>query len=59
MFKGRRTSAALFYGVPSMADSLEVEVLSIQPDGGEGLVKRKGAPARCRLKEAWNQAATR
>ena len=27
--------------VPSMIDSLEVEVL-IQPDGGEGLAKRKG-----------------
>jgi hypothetical protein len=40
-----------------MTDSLEVEVLSIQPDGGEGLAKRKGVIARCRLKEAWSKAA--
>jgi hypothetical protein len=32
---------------------------SIQPDGGEGLAKRKGAIARWGLKEAWSKAATR
>ena len=30
----------------------------IQPDGGEGLAKHKGAPARWRLKEVWSKAAT-
>src|SRR5659263_97784 len=30
-----------------------------QPDGGEGLAKRKGVIARCRLKEAWSKTATR
>jgi hypothetical protein len=47
-----------FFGVPSMNDSLEVES-SIQPDGGEGLAKRKGVVARRGLKEAWSKAAAR
>jgi len=32
---------------------------SIQPDGGEGLAKRKGVVARRGLKEAWSKAAAR
>src|ERR1039457_2323657 len=32
---------------------------STQPDGGEGLAKRKGATARKRLKEAWSKSASR
>jgi hypothetical protein len=32
---------------------------STQPDGGEGLAKRKGVIARCRLKEAWSKTAAR
>jgi len=31
----------------------------IQPDGGEGLAKRKGVAARRGLKEAWSKAAAR
>ena len=46
--------------VPSMTGSLEVEVLyPAQPDGGEGLAKRKGVVARQGLKEARSKAVTR
>jgi len=31
----------------------------IQPDGGEGLAKRKGVVARRGLKEAWSKVAAR
>jgi hypothetical protein len=41
-----------------MIDSLEVKV-SIQPDGGEGLAKRKGVVARRGLKEARSKAAAK
>lgn len=30
-----------------------------QPDGGEGLAKRKGVTARWGLKEAWSKPAAR
>jgi len=30
-----------------------------QPDGGEGLAKRKGVTARWGLKEAWSKHASR
>jgi hypothetical protein len=39
-----------------MIDSLEVEVL-FQPDGGEGLAKRKGVAVRRGLKEARSKTA--
>jgi hypothetical protein len=44
-----------------MNDSLQVEVLypAIQPDDGEGLVKRKGVTARWGLMTAWSKAAAR
>jgi hypothetical protein len=45
-----------FFSVPSMIDSFEVKS-SIQPDGGEGLAKRKGVVARRGLKEAWSKVA--
>jgi hypothetical protein len=41
-----------------MNDSLEGKS-SIQPDGGEGLAKRKGVVARWGLKKAWSKAAAR
>jgi hypothetical protein len=41
-----------------MIDSLEVEAFT-QPDGGEGLAKRKGVTARWGLKEAWSKLAAR
>ena len=47
-----------FSGVPGMFDDSWVKV-PVQPGGGEGLAKRKGEPARGRLKEAWSKAATR
>jgi len=40
-----------------MFNSLEVEIL-IQPDGGEGLAKRKGIVVRQCLKEAFIKAVT-
>src|SRR5262245_30607286 len=42
--------------VSDMSDSLGV---SVQPDGGEALAKRKGRTARDCLKEAWSKVATR
>ena len=41
-----------------MFSSLEVEVLT-QPDGGEGLAKRKGIVVRQCLNEAWSKCASR
>ena len=46
---------AFYLCVPSMIDSLEVEVL-FQPDGVEALAKRKGVVARWSLKKAWSKA---
>ena len=43
--------------VPSMFDRPGVKVPG-QPDGGEGLAKRKGIIARWCLKEAWSKTAT-
>jgi hypothetical protein len=54
-----RRCPGLFVCVQSMNDSLDVEVLSVQPDGDEGLAKRKGIIARWRLKEARSKAAPR
>ena len=51
----------LLFDVASMVDSLEVQV-STQPDGGEGLAKRKGEIAlavRRGLKETWSKEASR
>jgi hypothetical protein len=56
--KGRR-EAVLHFCVPSMIDSLEVQVLCPACDGGEGLAKRKGVAARRGLKEAWSKIAAR
>ena len=44
--------------VPSMNDSWRWKS-SIQPDGGEGLAKRKGGIARWGLKKARSKAAAR
>ena len=55
----RRGTVPVFGGgEPSMFNSLEVEVL-IQPDGGEGLAKRKGTVVRQCLNEAWSKCASR
>ena len=39
-----------------MNDSLEVVKSFTQPDGGEGLAKRKGVIARWGLKTVWSKA---
>ena len=50
-------SAGRHFCVPGMFSNLWVKV-PIQPDGGEGLAKRKGIVVRRCLKEAWSKTAT-
>ncbi len=40
------------------AQQLGGESPPVQPDGGEGLVKRKGVVVRRGLKEAWSKTMT-
>jgi hypothetical protein len=54
-WQSRGTLRVPSFMLPTMIGSLEVEV---QPDGGEGLVKRKGAAVRQGLKEAWSKTLT-
>ena len=51
--------AALFYWCAEHVRQLEGESPLDQPDGGEGIAKRKGVPATEGLKEAWSKRASR